>query len=89
MLMGRIKGFLGYSIPGRLCISNANDSSYKVQRPSCEAREALLSVLSPLNEKLYQLLEINPGPHMEQKPFPMFHAKAAKVEIENSQYQIA
>jgi len=43
-----------------------------VKVPSESARAALSEVFTPENEKLYQLLEANPGPPMEQTPFPRF-----------------
>lgn len=70
---GRIQTFLGHKISGRMNPSNVNDSSHKVRHPTPEAKEALLSVLSPLNSKLYELLDANPGPLMEKRPFPKFN----------------
>ena len=71
-LQERIQTFLGCTVPGGLCRSNSNDSHDKVRFPSCKAQETLLAVFAPINEKLYQLLESNPGPSMEQRPFPKF-----------------
>jgi hypothetical protein len=71
-LQARIQTFLGYTIPGQLRRSNSNDSQYKIESPSCEAKQALLTVFAPLNEQLYHLLESNPGPSMEPRPFPRF-----------------
>jgi Sulfotransferase domain len=71
-LQERIQSFLGYAIPGILCRANANDGPHKVQKPSWKAKQELQAVFKPLNEKLYQLLASNPGPLMEQAPFPRF-----------------
>jgi hypothetical protein len=71
-LQERIQTFLGRGFPGGLRRSNSNDSQYKVQLPSYEAKETLLAAFAPLNKKLYELLESNPGPSMEQRPFPRF-----------------
>ncbi len=71
-LQERIQTFLGRTFPGRLRRSNSNDSQYKIQLPSYEANETLLATFAPLNENLYELLESNPGPSMEQRPFPRF-----------------
>lgn len=71
-VQGRIESFLERQIPGNLQRSNSNDHSDKVSHPSEEAKKALLDVLKAENERLYQLLESQPGPTMEQKPFPRF-----------------
>jgi hypothetical protein len=75
----RIQSFLGLDIPGQLNRSNSNESQFKVRLPSCEAKEALLAVLAPLNEELYRLLESNPGPSMEQRPFPRFQEPSGSL----------
>lgn len=71
-LQARIQSFLDRKVPGELSRSNSNDSPDKVYLPSCKANEALSKVFASANEKLYQLLEVNPGPSMEQSPFPKF-----------------
>jgi len=72
-LQERIQTFLGLELPGStLSRSNSNDCEYKVRLPSDEAKTTLLGIFGPLNEDLYQLLESNPGPSMEQRPFPRF-----------------
>jgi hypothetical protein len=68
----RIQVFLGCSIPGKLSRSNSNDSQHKVQVVSGEVTQALNAVFNPLNEELYRLMKSNPGPSMEQRPFPRF-----------------
>eukprot|EP00797_Seminavis_robusta_P018732 Sro280_g107070.2 (218) ;mRNA; r:51573-52226 len=68
----RIQSFLGRTVPGSLRRSNSNDNSYKIALPSRDAKQALAGVFATLNEELYQLLDSNPGPPMEQRPFPRF-----------------
>ena len=68
----RIQHFLDRTIKGNLRRSNSNDSRYKVALPSKEAKQRLLSIFDPQNEKLYRLLKDHPGPAMEQRPFPRF-----------------
>lgn len=64
----RIQEFLSIEIAGSLKRSNVLDSPLKIQRPSPDAKKALTSAFKPLNESLYELLESNPGPKMEEKP---------------------
>ena len=71
-LQQRIQSFLGVRIGGNLQRANSNDNNHKVDKPSDEAKRALLSVLESHNERLYQLLKDYPGPPMEQTPFPHF-----------------
>lgn len=80
-LQERIQSFLGLNIPGQLRRLNSNDSECKVRLPTCEAKQALLSILAPLNEELYQLLESNPGPPMELRPFPRFQEPSDSHEV--------
>eukprot|EP00531_Pseudo-nitzschia_arenysensis_P019505 CAMPEP_0116126296 /NCGR_PEP_ID=MMETSP0329-20121206/6260_1 /TAXON_ID=697910 /ORGANISM="Pseudo-nitzschia arenysensis, Strain B593" /LENGTH=328 /DNA_ID=CAMNT_0003620377 /DNA_START=84 /DNA_END=1070 /DNA_ORIENTATION=+ len=68
----RIVDFLGHDIPGESRVLNDKSSKKKLKKPSPEAREKLLHHLRPQYEELYRLLEENPGPPMEQKPFPRF-----------------
>lgn len=68
----RIVDFLGHDIPGESRVVNDKSSKKKLKKPSPEAREKLLHHLRPQYEELYRLLEENPGPPMEQKPFPRF-----------------
>jgi Sulfotransferase domain len=73
-LQERIESFLGVSLgTGLTNSSNAKGGSLKVRLSSTEETEALSPIFSPLNADLYQLLESNPGPAMEQQPFPRFH----------------
>lgn len=71
-VQGRLELFLERTIPGKIEQSNSNDSHFKVKAPSKNASEALHAIYSPLNKKLYKLLESNPGPSMEENPFPKF-----------------
>jgi hypothetical protein len=72
----RIKQFLGLDIADEqkgFPIQNAQQTATKVALPSCASQRTLTAIFEPYNEKLYRLLEANPGPSMEQKPFPGFH----------------
>lgn len=74
-LAQRVQSFLGLDplqSPGRIESRNAKENEYKVRQASCDMQHQLDSVFGPLNEALYELLENNPGPDMEQRPFPRF-----------------
>eukprot|EP00804_Cyclotella_cryptica_P030713 CCRYP_009150-RB/>CCRYP_009150-RB protein AED:0.27 eAED:0.26 QI:0/-1/0/1/-1/0/1/0/137 len=71
-LQGRIQSFLGVAVPGHIRRINSNNSLQKVEILSNEPRQQLESFMKPHNERLYELLEANPGPSMEQRPFPKF-----------------
>mmetsp|Transcript_26560 Transcript_26560/g.64762 ORF Transcript_26560/g.64762 Transcript_26560/m.64762 type:complete len:297 (-) Transcript_26560:77-967(-) len=71
-LQGRIQKFLGREIAGELTRANSNDNAHKVRSPSNKALALLDDVFASENEQLYTLLETNPGPVMEQRPFPRF-----------------
>ncbi|KAL3945211.1 MAG: hypothetical protein SGBAC_000684 [Bacillariaceae sp.] len=71
-LQERIQKFLGREIPGEFARSNSNDNDHKVRWPSKKAVVSLDDIFAAENEKLYALLEANPGPDMEQRPFPRF-----------------
>ena len=69
----RIQRFIGRRISGTLQEKiNCNDSQEKVLTPSTEARQHIESFMKSHNELLYHLLEENPGPSMEERPFPKF-----------------
>ncbi len=68
----RIEQFLGGKFNGKLPMSNTQSSSGKVKVVSDNAREILDEYFEEKNEELYQFLEENPGPWMEQRPFPHF-----------------
>ncbi|CAJ1950824.1 unnamed protein product [Cylindrotheca closterium] len=71
-LQQRIQKFLGREIPGELKRANSNDHDHKVRLPSKKALALLVDIFESENEKLYGLLEANPGPSMEQRPFLRF-----------------
>jgi Sulfotransferase domain len=72
-LLERVKSFLGLGfVLGNLTTSNDSEDPFKVREPSPQAREALSTIFAPLNSDLYELLESNSGPVMEQRPFPRF-----------------
>lgn len=71
-LQERIQKFLNRKIPGELARANSNDSAQKVRSPSQKALDSLEQVFAAENEKLYSLLDSNPGPSMEDRPFPRF-----------------
>jgi Sulfotransferase domain len=68
----RIRSFLCYPIPDGLKRANSNDHEGKLTSPSEPTKSKLQEVFAKHNEDLYQMLESNPGPPMEQKPFPRF-----------------
>lgn len=72
LLQERIQRLLQRTIPGELSRANSNDNDHKVRLPSKKAVESLEKVFTTVNEKLYSLLDTNPGPPMEQRPFPRF-----------------
>jgi len=82
-LQESVQMFLGLPILGSLPRSNTQDSAHKVKLPSRKAKESLLDVFAPLNEELYKLLESNPGPSMEQRPFPRFQEPAFDTNSTN------
>eukprot|EP00980_Cylindrotheca_fusiformis_P010261 scaffold2277_cov137-Cylindrotheca_fusiformis.AAC.16 len=64
----RIQHFLKLEIPGSIPHSNVLDNPLKLKAPSSAAKKALAIAFKPLNDTLYQLLESNPGPEMEEVP---------------------
>ena len=73
--MKRIEGFLGLP-PNKpkatLIQENVNSFAEKTPLPSCRSKNKLAGIFQPFNEELYALLRQNPGPPMEQSPFPEF-----------------
>lgn len=69
----RIQEFLGFEITGKFKRANALDTPFKIQSPSLEAKRALDFIFNDQNKRLYRLLELNPGPAMEESPirFPV------------------
>mmetsp|Transcript_20639 Transcript_20639/g.39046 ORF Transcript_20639/g.39046 Transcript_20639/m.39046 type:complete len:368 (+) Transcript_20639:241-1344(+) len=72
MVQWRIRQFLGGEFPGELPHSNHRAYEGKVERASLEARRALEPFFYEKNSELYRLLDENPGPWMEQRPFRRF-----------------
>lgn len=50
--------------------------------PPCSIQNRLATLFEPSNTKLYSLLEANPGPEMEQRPFPRFRNRCEEKEEE-------
>jgi Sulfotransferase domain len=78
-LQQRIEMFLGVTITtdstGDSWLrrrANANESNEKVRHIAPATSAALYEAFRPFNESLYELLDANPGPPMEQRPFPHF-----------------
>ena len=71
----RIANFLELPLLSReekLPESNAKKDPSKVKQMSCRAQQKLRQYFDPKNNELYDFLEANPGPPMEQRPFPKF-----------------
>jgi hypothetical protein len=75
IFLGRIHNFLRIQTPAK-----ANDLGLVSPKTesSCAIRQKLSSHFAEHNEALYALLEANPGPEMEQKPFPKFDTHECK-----------
>ena len=69
----RIQQFLGREFPGELPTLNLHENPNKLRVVSPRARQVLEPFFKDKNEELYEFLEMNPGPWMEQRPFPHFH----------------
>ena len=72
-VQSRIEQFLGQQLTGSLG-TTANDGGV-----SKRAKNALSPLFDVKNNELYEFLKSNPGPSMEQNPFPPF-----KVQIEDA-----
>ena len=73
--MKRIEDFLGlppHKPNATLKQENVNSFAEKTPLPSCRSKNKLEGIFQPFNEELYALLRQNPGPPMEQSPFPEF-----------------
>ena len=68
----RVTQFLQIDTPLALPTGQESNKSKKWADPPCAAQKPLADVFEPWNEKLYDLLQQNPGPEMEQRPFPKF-----------------
>jgi hypothetical protein len=74
-MMQRVQSFLGLDPegnPGRMEKTNAKNNEQKVRSIDCNIQQELNGVFDPLNDDLYRLLETNPGPGVENRPFPRF-----------------
>eukprot|EP00584_Thalassiosira_punctigera_P008699 CAMPEP_0172540804 /NCGR_PEP_ID=MMETSP1067-20121228/11732_1 /TAXON_ID=265564 ORGANISM="Thalassiosira punctigera, Strain Tpunct2005C2" /NCGR_SAMPLE_ID=MMETSP1067 /ASSEMBLY_ACC=CAM_ASM_000444 /LENGTH=348 /DNA_ID=CAMNT_0013326721 /DNA_START=153 /DNA_END=1199 /DNA_ORIENTATION=+ len=69
----RIQQFLGGEFPGELETLNTHENPNKLRVVSPKARKVLGRMFEKKNEELYEFLETNPGPWMEQRPFPRFY----------------
>lgn len=71
----RIQRFLDVRVPGRIPRINTNDSGGKVEELTERARRLLAPIFERKNRELYDLLDGNLGPWMEQYPFPPFEGE--------------
>eukprot|EP00804_Cyclotella_cryptica_P014243 CCRYP_005648-RB/>CCRYP_005648-RB protein AED:0.02 eAED:0.02 QI:624/1/1/1/0/0.5/2/64/538 len=75
----RIEHHLGTKFYGTLAKLNESGGHAKVK----EIPESAIQVLDPLirhlNEELYEFLRNNPGPTMEQRPFPRFDGRSSEI----------
>ena len=68
----RIEQFIGREVPGGLQTLNSHSSVKKQTGVSEHAMQVLQPLFEAKNQELYQFLNDNPGPWMEQHPFPPF-----------------
>lgn len=68
----RIRKFLGFDFPGSTPYMNVLRNHEKVDMPTCDAQHKLNVIFEPQNQDLYKLLNSQPGPDSEHKPFPAF-----------------
>ena len=74
-VQNRIQSFLGMRIRGNIPISNKVEKKHKeAQRMSLEAKLKLTSMMEQNIRRFYEIIDANPGPPMEQRPFPNFHS---------------
>jgi Sulfotransferase domain len=79
-LLQRIHKFL--DLPGKpKQLPHENSDDGKQETPPCAVQRALARRFEPYNEALYKLLEENPGPSMEQRPFLKFHNKCFEEDF--------
>ena len=74
----RMHSFLGLPIAGPLELPRANARHAETEQSTpCSAQQRLQTSYHEFNQQLYELLETNPGPPMEIRPFPefQFHCK--------------
>ena len=71
---GRIRHFLGLQdLPQTTSEVNVIRYKERLDAPSCVAQDQLNAAFEPMNQALDELLNSNPGPDAQQKPFPKFH----------------
>ena len=68
----RVQQFLGAKFTGELGISNDSGGASKLKKIPKGAIKILDPHFRPYNEELYKWLNENPGPAMEERPFPRF-----------------
>jgi len=83
LLQWRIQKFLGSQFSGNFRQVNTKVTSDKERVVSPLTRKVLEPFFQEKTHELYQFLESNPGPSMEQRPFPHFkvHKKFAYVTV--------
>lgn len=77
-LMARVYSFLDIRPKGSLNLPHFNTNSKKTPPPPCHDQIELARMFVKPNNELYKLLEENPGPSQEQRPFPKFKWDCAK-----------
>lgn len=70
----RIQQFLGKKEFPSMELEHANIRGNNDHEVPLTAWQTLEEIFGPKNEELYQFLDENPGPWMEQRPFPRFKA---------------
>lgn len=82
----RIRQFLSFNFTGttrysttttrtlfqRIKSQSHSNVTYETKSPTCYSQKQLNVVFGPTNHQLFQLLNNNPGPEAEQRPFPHF-----------------
>ena len=71
----RVQLFLGGTFRGELPHDNDNPNKNKDKLVQELASQVLKPLFSKKNQELYQFLNENPGPWMEQYPFPHFESE--------------
>lgn len=83
-MMQRVQSFLvldPQNNPGHMEEKNTKNNEHKIRSIDCGIQQELNDVFDPLNDDLYRLLDANPGPKMEQRPFPRFVARNCTSNI--------
>jgi len=75
----RMHSFLELPSDGPLLLPEANSAHAATEKPTpCSVQERLSAHYTLFNEELYELLEANPGPSVEVRPFPRFQFQCKK-----------